>query len=113
MYINGQKTRQAYEACEAKTAPPATAPQRAAGTPLTDSSAAHEGYVRLDIDGNGVVDSADSVSLFVATAMRSFGAADVLDKFRTNHPVQPAPTRTVDQIMAFTEEAAAAAPKRD
>ena len=67
----------------------------------------------VDIDGNGFVDFADAVSLFVATTMRSFGGAHVLDQFRTKHPAQPAPTRTVDQIMALTKEADAATTKRD
>jgi hypothetical protein len=103
---------QKLAACESKTVPPTVAPQSAAGTPLTDSSAAHEGYVCLDIDGNHVVDINDAISLFVATTMRSFGAGTMLDNYRSKHPAQHVPTRTVDQIMALTNEADAATTKR-
>jgi hypothetical protein len=81
---------------------------RTTGAPLTDASAAHEGYVSLDIDGNGAVDYSDAMSFFVSTTMRGYGATTLIGAYRTKHPSQDAPTRTVDQIMALTQEAATA-----
>ena len=109
------KVAAAEDRCEeAKAAAPTTAPSRTIGVPLTDSSAAHDGYMSVDIDGNRIVNYADAVSFFVATTMRSFGAANVLKHFRTRLPAKHAPMRTVDQIMVLMNEAAAAAAtKRD
>jgi hypothetical protein len=90
-------------ACKSKVVP-----ATGSGAAISDSSAAHGGYVSLDIDGNRVVDYNDAISLFIATTMRTFGAASLLDRLRVKRPPQPMPTRTVDQIMALTKEASAA-----
>ena len=94
MYINGQKTRQAYEACEAKTAPPATA---------TASSA---GLVAIDANGDGKVDVTDAIELFVATTMQDFGAAGLLDQFRKKYPASGAVT-PIETVIANVKAAMA------
>jgi hypothetical protein len=59
-----------------------------------------DGQVPLDIDGNGVVNVQDAVTLFVAQTMAEFGAGAMITQYRALHPQNHAPaTRTVADVL--------------
>jgi hypothetical protein len=45
------------------------------------------GSVAIDTNGDGKVDVTDAIELFVASTMQGYGAAQMLDSFRMEHPV--------------------------
>jgi hypothetical protein len=51
----------------------------------TGAAASCAGSVAIDTNGNGKVESADAVELFVASTMQDFGAAQVLESFRATY----------------------------
>ena len=79
--------------------------QQGGSAPCSTSShaASCAGFVPLDIDGNKHIDSADSVQLFIAMAMRDFGAKTLLQEFQAKHT--DGAVQTPSAILTKVEEA--------
>jgi hypothetical protein len=82
------------DACESRTAVPTAAPTTAPTNAPTNAPTAAAttgavsscaGSVAIDTNGNGKVESADAVELFVATTMQGYGAASMINRFRAKH----------------------------
>ena len=72
----------------------------------TGAAASCAGSVAIDTNGNGKVESADAVELFVASTMQDFGAAQVLESFRATFPTGA--VTAVKTILANVKAAMAA-----
>ena len=82
-----------------------------AAAKATGAVASCAGSVAIDTNGNGKVESADAVELFVASTMQDFGAAQVLESFRATFPTGA--VTAVKTILANVKAAMAAAARAD
>ena len=69
------------------------------------------GSVAIDTNGNGKVESADAVELFVASTMQDFGAAQVIESFRAKYSTGA--VTAVKTILANVKAAMAATARAD
>jgi hypothetical protein len=92
------------EACEARAGATIAAP-------TTGAVASCAGSVTIDTNGNGKVESADAVELFVASTMQDFGAAQVIESFRAKYSTGA--VTAVKTILANVKAAMAATARAD
>jgi hypothetical protein len=67
--------------------------------------AAPLGLVPIDIDGNGVQDTTDAVTLFIAQTMQGYGASMLIQKYWGEHPQKKGKKTGLTQILSIVERA--------
>jgi len=63
------------------------------------------GLVPIDIDGNGVQDTTDAVTLFIAQTMQGYGAGMLLQQYWKEHPHETAKRASLAHILQSVDKA--------